>query len=139
MKYIINIKDVHTLDGEKEESEAVLTGTLSIYGSSYKIRYREISEGLEDCFVTLGYDENGNVEMTRSGAFTTHMLMERHVRHTCVYNTPAGSINLGVYTNDIFSDITQDGGMLKFNYTLDINGELLSENTLTLTLKKTEV
>ena len=140
MKYLITITDEHTVDGEKESSEAMLTGTLNVFADSYKIRYREVSEGLEDCFVTLKYDENrNNVEMTRTGSYNTQMLMEKHCRHTCVYMTPAGRIDLGVYTNDIYSDMNEDGGTLKFSYSLDINGELLSENRLTLTLKKTEV
>ncbi|MCQ2471607.1 MAG: DUF1934 domain-containing protein [Clostridia bacterium] len=136
MKYIIKIKDLHKAGDEKESSELITTGTLTFFGEDYKIRYKETSEGLEDCFVTLSY-ENGNcVTMTRTGGFTTQMTMEKHKRHTCVYTTPVGTLSLGIYTNNVVSSMTKDGGTLLFEYTLDANGGFLSDNTLEVTIEK---
>ena len=135
MKYIIKINDLHKAGREKESSELITTGSLRFFGGDYKIRYKETSEGLEDCFVTLGY-ENGNcVTMTRTGGFTAQMIMEKNKRHTCVYETPVGSFSLGIFTQRIESSMTENGGVLEFQYTLDANGEFLSENTLKVTLE----
>ncbi len=136
MKYILKIKDLHKAGDEKESSELITMGTLTFFGEDYKIRYKETSEGLEDCFVTLSY-ENGNcVTMTRTGGFTTQMTMEKHKRHTCVYATPVGTLSLGIYTNNVISSMTKDGGTLLFEYTLDANGGFLSDNTLEVTIEK---
>ena len=136
MKYIITIKDLHKAGKEKESSELITTGTLTFYGEDYKIRYKETTEGLEDCYVTLSFDNGDRVTMTRSGDFTARMVMEKNKRHTCIYNTPMGSLSLGIYTHKVTSSMTEEGGTLLFTYTLDANGSFLSENTLDVTLKK---
>ena len=74
--------------------------------------------------------------MTRSGSFTAQMIMEKGKRHTCVYETPMGSLSLGIYTNKVESTMTPEGGKLIFSYTLDANGSFLSDNILEVTLEK---
>ncbi len=136
MKYIIKINDLHVAGDEKESSELITTGSLRFLGEDYKIRYKETSEGLEDCFVTLSFENGNRVTMTRTGGFTAEMIMEKNKRHTCVYNTPMGSLSLGIYTQKVSSSMTEDGGTLVFEYTLDANGGFLSSNTLEITLEK---
>lgn len=136
MKYIIKINDLHKANGEKESSELITTGSLRFFGEDYKIRYKETSEGLEDCFVTLSYENGNQVKMTRTGGFTAEMIIEKNKRHICVYNTPMGSLSLGIYAHNITSSMAKDGGKLIFSYSLDANGGFLSENTLEVTLEK---
>ncbi len=136
MKYIITIKDIHKAGNEKESSELMTTGSLSFYGDDFKIRYKETTEGLENCYVVLSCEGNNKVTMTRTGGFSTEMIMEKNKKHTCVYNTPMGSLSLGIYTNRISSSMTQDGGVLSFSYTLDANGSFVSENFLEVSLQK---
>lgn len=136
MKYIIRINDLHKANGEKESSELITTGSLRFFGKDYKIRYKETSEGLEDCFVTLSFENGNRVTMTRTGGFTAEMTIEKNKRHTCVYNTPMGSLSLGIYAQKVESSMTEDGGKLVFSYSLDANGGFLSDNTLEVTLEK---
>lgn len=136
MKYIIKIKDLHKAGDEKESSELITTGSLRFYGEDYKIRYKETSEGLEDCYVTLSYENGNRVTMTRTGGFTAEMIIEKNKRHTCVYNTPMGSLSLGIYAQKVESSMTEDGGTLLFSYSLDANGGFLSDNTLEVILER---
>ncbi len=136
MKYIIKINDLHKAGRERESSELITTGSLRFFGNDYKIRYKETSEGLEDCFVTLSFENGTRVTMTRAGGFTAEMIMEKNKRHTCFYNTPMGSLSLGIYTHKVASSMTENGGRLEFSYTLDANGEFLSDNILKVSLEK---
>ena len=43
---------------------------------------------------------------------------------------------MGIYTIDVVSDVDENGGTLKFVYTLDVNNNMISENTLKVTLKR---
>lgn len=138
MKYIIKINDTHVTDSEKESSELITTGSAEFYSDEYKIRYKETSEGLENCYVTLTVKGQSCVTMHRTGNYTAEMVMEKGKRHTCVYATPAGNFSLGIYTSEIKSDITENGGTLKFVYTLDINSSFLSENTLVVSITRKE-
>lgn len=135
MKCVINIKDTHIIDGEKESSELITTGNLTFNDRGYKVRYKESGEGYEGCFVTLSLDGE-KVTMTRRGALNTEMIIEKGKRHTCAYATPVGVMDLGVYANEVKSEMTENGGELNFSYTLSANGEYLSENNIVVTIQK---
>lgn len=135
MKYIITIKDTHIVDGDKESSELITTGNVTFNDKGYKVRYKESGEGYEGCFVTLSFEKN-KVIMTRSGVLVTEMIMEKGKRHTCAYATPVGIMDLGVYTDEVESTVSKDGGRLKFSYTLSAGGEFLSENKLIVEWRK---
>ena len=136
MKYLIKIEDTHLVEGETESSELMIVGTASFYGDDYKIRYKETDEQFKNSFVILSVENGCKVTMQRSGEFTTVMVMEKHKRHSCVYSTPVGSFIMGIYTSEVKSDMTADGGTLTFRYTLDVNNNLISENILKVTLNR---
>ena len=134
MKYLIKIEDTHLVEDETESSELMIIGTVSFYGKDYKIRYKETDEQFKNSYVTLSVENGNKVTMHRSGEYTTVMVMEKHKRHSCIYSTPAGSFTMGIYTIDVVSDVDENGGTLKFVYTLDVNNNMISENTLKVTL-----
>lgn len=134
MKYLIKVEDVHLVEGEEESSELMIIGTAAFYGDSYKIRYKETDESLKNSYVTLSVENGSKVTIQRSGAYTTVMIIEKNKRHSCVYNTPAGSFTMGIYASEVVSDMDESGGTLMFRYTLDVNNNLLSENIITVTL-----
>ncbi|MBP3328774.1 MAG: DUF1934 domain-containing protein [Clostridia bacterium] len=135
MKCIIKIEDTHIIDGDKESSEILVQGNFTYGSDGYKVRYREEGEGYDGCFVTLSV-EGDKVTMTRKGALTTEMIMEKNKLHPCAYATPVGIMDLGVYTNEVKSAVTENGGALEFGYTLSAAGNRLSENKLKITIKR---
>lgn len=136
MKYILKIIGQQKVGSEKDSTELITTGSLRFFGDDYKIRYKETTEGLEDCFVTLSFENKNRVTMTRTGGFTAEMIMEKNKRHTCIYETPMGSLSLGIYTKEVTSSVTEEGGKLRLSYSLDANGSFLSDNLLEVTLEK---
>lgn len=135
MKCIIKIEDTHIIDGDKEGAETLVQGNFTFADDGYKVRYREEGEGYEGCFVTLSVEGN-KVTMTRKGALTTEMIMEEGKLHPCAYATPVGIMDLGVYTKEVKSAVTKNGGVLEFSYTLSAAGDELSENKLKITIKR---
>ena len=77
------------------------------------------------------------MRVTRSGAFNSEMIMEPGKRYICVYSTPAGNINMGIFTQRLESLMSQGGGLLKFEYSLDVNGGYVSRNILEIEIKQT--
>ncbi len=137
MKCIITIKDTHIIDGDKESAENSVQGNFTYGQDSYTIRYKESGEGYEGCYVTLTV-EGQKVTMHRKGALTTDMIIEKGKCHTCAYATPVGIMDLGVFGNEVKSDVTGPGGKLSFSYSLSAGGEHLSENQLTITIKEVD-
>ena len=133
-KVVINIVDSHFDAKDKYSSELNALGTLEHTEDGYLLSYEEPCEGLEGCVTTLRCESNGTVTMTRCGDYSTQMIMEREKRHSCHYNTPMGEMVMGVFARRIESDMTEDGGSLLLDYTIDINADFASINELKITV-----
>ena len=66
----------------------------------------------------------------------TRLVLEKGKRHNCMYDTGAGLLSLGVFTQQLKHDLSPLGGELRISYTLDINTQLSSQNEILVTLKK---
>ncbi len=74
--------------------------------------------------------------MIRNGMQRSQLVMERGKRHLCHYGTEYGNAIIGVLTDQIVSSLKENGGRVDFNYTLDIDGALASENTVRINVKE---
>ncbi len=130
---VIKIVDRHEMDGDSDGLETTLLGTFEGSRESYVLSYTENGE-LEGCQVTLRVENGDCVTMTRSGLFETELIIQRGKRHNCSYSTPAGNLLLGVFAQRVESDMTEMGGTLEFDYTLDLGAGVVSENYLVITV-----
>lgn len=139
---VIKIIDSHITDGEEISCELTTSGSLDYTPDGYSVTYHETDEELKGSVTVLKVNSSGDtVVMTRKGKFNTEMIIEKERRHTCFYATPYGELMMGIYTKSVFSDMNENGGTLRFSYTIDFNNEPASENDLTVIvhLKNQEV
>ena len=137
---IIRITDRHIQEGEELSAELTTSGTLEFRPDGFTVTYVETDEELKGCTTVLNY-RDGAIVMTRTGKYNTELIIEKDRRHTCFYQTPFGELMMGVYTKNIFTDMTENGGSLRFSYTIDFNNDLASENDLdvSVAIKNQEV
>ncbi len=133
-KAIVKINDRHFQEGEEACAELTTTGTLELTEKGFIITYEETNDELSGCTTKLYVDGNERISMTRTGSFNTDLIIEKERRHTCFYSTPYGELIMGVYGKSIVSDMGENGGTLKFRYTLDFNSTPASENELEITV-----
>lgn len=138
-KAIIKITDTHLSDGEKYTCELTTAGTLDYLGDAYTLTYEETDTELAGCTTTLKVDKNRIITMTRSGKYNTELILEKERRHSCFYQTPYGELMMGVYAKSIESTMDENGGKLRFCYTIDFNNDLASENDLSISVAVKEV
>lgn len=131
----LTILDNSNADGDNTKIELNTVGTFSGTPDDYKIVYTEQDEELLGCETTLHVEKRRKVTMSRSGAYTSEMIMEKAQRHTCHYATLYGDLMMGVFAHHVDSDVENGEGKLEFFYTLDCNGGLLAKNELTITVK----
>ena len=75
--------------------------------------------------------------MTRFGKVPSQLVIEKGIRHICHYETGYGSISLGVAADVIELLLDENGGRLKFSYTLDSGGEnFISRNLVDITVEQ---
>ena len=68
--------------------------------------------------------------MRRSGSADSHLVIEKDRRHHCHYGTEYGDMLLGISASRIINRLSEEGGMLYFKYTIDINSAFVSENEI---------
>lgn len=135
-KVLIQIVDNHATPDNNESVELTTVGTLNGSGDLYSLEYTETDEELRDSTTTLTVEENRRITMTRVGRYNAQMIMERDRRHQCHYSTPYGELMMGVFTSEVHSDMAENGGKLRFRYTIDYNTGFVSTNELTITVKE---
>ena len=129
--YKIIIRDKHWTDGDESESEMSVFGSFEFKDDKYKISYMEHEGDLAGCVTDITFTKDPkSVYMTRTGAFTTNLLLQQNRRNTCQYNTPYGTMMMGIFTYDIDSAMNEDGGDLAFTYSLDVEGGTVSKTEL---------
>lgn len=130
---IIKITDRHIQEGEELSAELTTNGSLDFRPDGFTVTYVETDEELKGCTTVLNY-RDGAIVMTRTDKYNTELIIEKDRRHTCFYQTPFGELMMGVYTKNIFTDMSENGGSLRFSYTIDFNNDLASENDLDISV-----
>ena len=134
---MITIKGIQRSDGENDVVELFTMGRFYRKNGSYYISYDESeATGFEGAKTTLKVEQNDRVTMFRSGSMRSQLIIERGVRHQCNYDTGYGSITIGVLGDKIESSLTDEGGDIAFQYSLDVNTSLASENEVYINVKQ---
>lgn len=135
-KVLISITDRHESGGEDSGAELITVGTLRGWGDNYLIKYTEQDSSMKNSVTTLKVENKSRIIMTRTGEFSTELIIEQDKRHNCHYQTPYGELMMGVFARSVHSKMNPDGGELRFLYTIDFNSGLASVNELKVTVKE---
>jgi len=133
----IHIRGIQCVDGLRDETELFTRGRYYRRNSSYYITYDESeATGYEGCKTTLKVEASNKVTLTRSGADRAQLVVERGNRNIGHYGTELGDLMIGVNPKVIDSHLTDEGGRLRFSYSLDINTSLFSENEVYINVEE---
>lgn len=134
---VISLKSIQMADEEKSEVELVTEGIFRQVKGGFEIEYEESeTTGFENSVTVITLLGNGFASLTRSGAVSSELVLEIGKKHHCYYETPFGSMMMGIYTKEIRNDLTENGGDLAFRYTIDVNSAYVSDNEVYLTVEK---
>ena len=128
----------YTFNCQFDKTELKTVGTFEELEEKYIIRYKEEQgegEAPVDVSIVVLKDESV-VEMTRDGAISSRLVIERSQRNLCHYGTAYGDILMGISGHSIEHEPNENGGKFSFGYDIDINGALASKNRVKLTYKK---
>ena len=125
-----------TDDNESDTLEINSRGTYKKTDNGYIIEYDEIDEEMQGTKTTIEVESPECVTITRSGSYNSRFIIEKGKRHSCHYETPAGSLVMGVFASKVLVGLDDNGGKIRLKYTIDFNSSMVAENTVTLTVKK---
>ena len=136
--FLITIKGTMEQRGDSDTVELMTRGSLVHKEGAYYIVYKETeATGYEGCTTTVKVAEDARkVSMLRYGKVPSQLIIEKGTRHLCHYETGYGAISLGVAADVIEHELPEEGGNLKFSYTLDSGAEnFISRNLVDITVE----
>ena len=136
---IISIRGLQEQDGEAGDPITLVTpGRFYRKNDSYYISYEESElTGLAGTRTTLRVKPDF-VKLVRTGLYPSELLFELGKRHMSLYHTDYGDLSIVVSTNHIRNTLTDDGGDLDVQYTVEVANTPVGVNHLSLTIKNAE-
>ena len=135
---IISIKgkQLYT-DSGPDEMELVTAGVLRQEGEGrYTISYQETElTGLEGTTTVVQVD-GGRVTLLREGSINSQMVFEEGQRHLSMYETPYGSLSVGIHTHRMRSTLGESGGDLEIDYAIEIDHLVAGQSLFRMNVKK---
>lgn len=134
---LISIKGMQEYEGvEPDVIELVTRGRLVHSGKRWTLTYQESElTGLEDTQTTIQM-EGQQVTLLRVGSYNTQMVFEEARRHLSMYNTPYGTVTVGVNTRRLIADLNEQGGDIEVDYSIDVDHTVAGRNIFHIKVKE---
>lgn len=135
-KVTITLKSVSDSGhGAPDVMELITEGTFKPIklgkADGWEISYEDSeATGFAGSTTTVTCIGNELASMRRSGSADSHLVIEKDRRHHCHYGTEYGDMLLGISASRIINRLSEEGGVLYFKYTIDINSAFVSENEI---------
>lgn len=126
---------------ESETMEICTEGELVSEGGRIEVRYAEPAPTeMGETVTSISFDESdrGLVAVMRGGDVYTALILERGVRHSCVYNTTYVPITIYTTAKRVENTLTENGGELHLVYTVESGVGVEQFNKMTITVTPVE-
>jgi uncharacterized beta-barrel protein YwiB (DUF1934 family) len=120
---IISIRGTQAYDAEGGDPiELVTAGRLTSHGTDgYLLSYEESElTGMEGTRTTFRVQPD-KVSLIRTGTVCSQMTFELGKKHTALYRTPYGNLEVGICARDIDVGLSDHGGHLNISYAVEID------------------
>ena len=134
---IIKIKGTQGLGSEKDVIELTTEGRLEAVEGGFVLHYEE-GEMMGEQTIHTRLTAIGDKQfiLERSGDMSSRLVIEKGKRNSCFYSTFQGELTLGIYGKTVQNRLTESGGSLKMEYTIDTNLQPLSENLVEIEVRE---
>lgn len=134
---IVSIKSSQVNENGPDVMELVTEGKLVRNSeNSYTISYEETElTGLEGTTTVLRI-EGPRVTLLREGTVNSQMVFEEGRRHLSMYETPYGSLSVGINTRRMKNTVGESGGDLEIDYALEIDNLLAGRTRFRMNVRK---
>lgn len=125
---LISIKGMHFQNTEDGDNvEVIQQGQYYQRGNMHYLVYEEPVEGSDAVTKNMIKFNNDSMCLTKKGIVNATMLFDTNEKNMTNYNTPYGSIVIGLDTHQIDFHENDDNLSLNIKYSLDVNYEFLAD------------
>lgn len=134
--YTISILGSQTTPGSNEEKfELITEGEFQHDSGKTEISYLDSETtgfaGSQTTFIV----EKEKITLTRDTWYGGDMVFDETEKHHFLYQTPYGSLTMGIETERVSSELSDNGGNLQIKYALDVDNVIISRNSFNITVK----
>ncbi len=137
--YVISVKGMQSYADtlmDDTNVEMMSECDLTFEDGKYFAEYEETeATGMEGTITTIEVDGE-YVSVVRSGKISTTMLFIKGRQTTSYYETPFGTMIMGITTEDIETDLTLGGGKVSVTYSISMNNVYTGKNTFEINIRK---
>ena len=130
---IINISGLQLDAGTEEPIELMTTGDYYLKNGKHYVIYDELTDDSQVVKNRLKISPKV-VEVTKKGASSSHMVFEWGKENLTYYDTPFGSLLLGINTSKIDLEEKEDSMALHIDYGLSINSDHVSDCSIDVSI-----
>jgi len=134
---IISIKGSQVMSGnENDGMEFVTDGEYYYDDNKITFNYLESAlTGMEGTQTIFEVDKDA-VSLRRVGSVCMQMLFEEGKNHYFLYETPFGTMSMGLDTYSIYKKLDEHGGELAINYAMKVENAHVSRNLFEIKIKE---
>ena len=119
-------------DDAQEPIEIVVPGQYYFRNGSHYLRYEEMLDDTAGTTVNYIKMSPNGVEVRKQGQVNVHMVFEEGKKNKTFYNTPYGTLQMGISATGLELKESEDGIQMKVDYALDMNEEHVADCYLTV-------
>lgn len=119
-------------DDAQEPIEIVVPGQYYFRNGSHYLRYEEMLDDTAETTVNYIKMSPNGVEVRKQGQVNVHMVFEEGKKNKTFYNTPYGTLQMGISATGLELKESEDGIQMKVDYALDMNEEHVADCYLTM-------
>lgn len=119
-------------DDAQEPIEIVVPGQYYFRNGSHYLRYEEMLDDTAETTVNYIKMSPNGVEVRKQGQVNVHMVFEEGKKNKTFYNTPYGTLQMGLSATGLELKESEDGIQMKVDYALDMNEEHVADCYLTV-------
>lgn len=129
---LIRISGIHVLEEDQDNIEVITSGDYYLKNGKHYILYDEIIEGFDDVIKNTIKVASDSMDIRKSGISNVRMSFEKDKKNISCYATPMGEMMIGINTNQILVDESEDSLKIRVDYSLDINYEHISDHEIAI-------
>lgn len=134
---IISIRGQQAFEGAEEETvELVTEGVLQRESGGYTLSYQESEvTGLGGTLTTFQVEKDC-ITLLRVGEYNSQMVFQEGRRHMSLYETPYGSLSIGINTRRMRTQLSDRGGEIEIDYNIEIDHRVAGINAFQISVRE---
>lgn len=137
-KVLITMKGLQFGDSSEDMVEVINIGQYSEVNGNIYIKYDEMLDEGNVLTSNLIKIVDDSVEIVKKGPITANMKFIVNEKTLTYYNTPFGSLYLGIFAREVDIDKQEDVINILIDYSLEINYEQISECKVEICIRPQE-